>query len=243
MKLKYIIRFSLSLLFLLLIVSGLLFSLEISIREIFQLKINWLELSSDFINSFLRVTITAIIAWILAIIMGKLLYSFSWLKIIALPSLNFIRHISPYAWLPVAIIWFGLGETPAAAIMLTALFFPAVIMTTELYEQVQPEYREEAQMCGATGWQVFQAVEIPLLKIEFINLFRILWGLGWTTVIAVEMLGVNNGLGFRLLDFRYLLQYENMVIYLIVMGTTGIVIDHLLLLLVENSGGKNRTRI
>ena len=192
----------------------------------------------DFVYSFLRVTIMAIFAWFTAIIIGKLLYSFSWLKIIALPSLNFIRHISPYAWLPVAIIWFGLGETPAAAIMFTALFFPAVIMTTELYEQVQTEYREEAQICGATGWQVFSLVEIPLLKVELINLFRILWGLGWTTVIAVEMLGVNNGLGFRLLDFRYLLQYENMVLYLIVMGTAGIVIDHLLLRWVRNIQGR-----
>ena len=182
----------------------------------------------------------AIVAWISAIIIGKLLYSFSWLKIITLPSLNFIRHISPYAWLPVAIIWFGLGETPAAAIMFTALFFPAVIMTTEQYEQVQIEYREEANICGATGWQVFSLVEIPLLKTEFINLFRILWGLGWTTVIAVEMLGVKQGLGFRLLDFRYLLQYENMVVYLLLMGTTGIVVDHLLLQSVKSNQRINR---
>ena len=234
---KYIIRFCLSLFFLLLIVAGLLFSLEISLEDIFQLKINWNEMSADFLYSFLRVTLTAIVAWISAIIIGKLLYSFSWLKVITLPSLNFIRHISPYAWLPVAIIWFGLGETPAAAIMFTALFFPAVIMTTELYKQVQTEYREEANICGATGWQVFSLVEIPLLKTEFINLFRVLWGLGWTTVIAVEMLGVKQGLGFRLLDFRYLLQYENMVVYLLLMGTTGIVVDHLLMLSVKKYMG------
>ena len=237
---KYIIRFCLSLFFLLLIVAGLLFSLEISLEDIFQLKINWNEMSSDFLYSFLRVTLTAIVAWISAIIIGKLLYSLSWLKVITLPSLNFIRHISPYAWLPVAIIWFGLGETPAAAIMFTALFFPAVIMTTEQYEQVQIEYREEANICGATGWQVFSLVEIPLLKTEFINLFRILWGLGWTTVIAVEMLGVKQGLGFRLLDFRYLLQYENMVVYLLLMGTTGIVVDHLLLQSVKGNLRPNR---
>jgi len=235
---KYIIRFCLSLFFLLLIVAGLLFSLEISLEDIFQLKINWNEMSADFLYSFLRVTLTAIVAWISAIIIGKLLYSFSWLKVITLPSLNFIRHISPYAWLPVAIIWFGLGETPAGAIMFTALFFPAVIMTTELYEQVQTEYREEAQICGATGWQVFSLVEIPLLKVEFINLFRILWGLGWTTVIAVEMLGVKQGLGFRLLDFRYLLQYENMVFYLLLMGSAGIMIDHILLHWVKNIQGR-----
>jgi NitT/TauT family transport system permease protein len=226
---KYIIKFCLSLLFLGLIFAGLLTSLEISAKEIIMSKIDWQIMFIDFLYSFIRVTCAAFIAWIAAIVIGKLLHFSYWLKSITLPALNFIRHISPYAWLPIAIIWFGLGETPAAAILLTALFFPAVIMTTEIYEQVQKEYKEEARINGASDMQVFLLVELPLLKVEFINLFRILWGLGWTTVIAVEMLGVKQGLGFRLLDFRYLLQYENMVIYLLLMGSSGILIDHLLL--------------
>ena len=234
---KYIIRFCLSLLFLGCIFAGLLTSLELTAKDIILTKIDWLIMFTDFLYSFIRVTATAFIAWIAAIIIGKLLYSSYWLKAIALPAINFIRHISPYAWLPLAIIWFGLGETPAAAILLTAIFFPAVIMTTEIYEQVQKEYKEEARINGASAMQLFLLVELPLLKVEFINLFRILWGLGWTTVIAVEMLGVKQGLGFRLLDFRYLLQYENMVIYLIVMGSSGILIDHLLLSIIK-SGNK-----
>ncbi|MCF7911944.1 MAG: ABC transporter permease subunit [Candidatus Cloacimonetes bacterium] len=225
---KYITRSFLSLLFLALMIFGLLLSLNIPARNVLQPEIDWRIMLTDFFYSFIRVTLTALTAWITAIFIGKLLYSCPWLKAITMPALNLIRHISPYAWLPIAIIWFGLGEAPAAAILLTALFFPAVIMTAENYESVLKEYREEAHICGADAWQIFTLVEIPVLKAQFINLLRILWGLGWTTVIAVEMLGVKNGLGFRLLDFRYLLQYENMLIYILIMGCAGIIVDNLL---------------
>jgi len=231
---KCIIKSSLSALFLLLILSCLIISLKITPADLQKTRIDLNSVFTDFIFSFLRVTIIALVAWVAAIFLGKLLHSILWLKILFLPAINFIRHISPFAWLPFALIWFGLGETPAAFIMFTALFFPALILTAEIFDHILPEYSEEAYICGASAWQRFVFVELPLLKIEFINLFRILWGLGWTTVIAVEMLGVNQGLGYRLLDFRYLIQYDNMIVYLIIMGTTGIILDHLLLLLINN---------
>ncbi|MCF7918565.1 MAG: ABC transporter permease subunit [Candidatus Cloacimonetes bacterium] len=226
---KSIIRSSLSILLLLLILSAMLVSLKITPSGLLHTKLEIRIVISDILISFLRVTIIAIIAWLAAIFLGKLLHQLHWLKIMFLPAVNFIRHISPFAWLPFALIWFGLGETPAAFILFTALFFPAIIMTTEMFEQIPVEYIEEAHICGASNWQKYIFVELPLLKTEFINLFRVLWGLGWTTVIAVEMLGVKNGLGFRLLDFRYLLQYENMIVYLIIMGGVGILVDYLLL--------------
>ncbi len=74
---------------------------------------------------------------------------------------------------------------------------------------------------------------MPLIVGSLFNLFRIIWGLGWATIIAVEMLGVNSGLGFRLLDFRYLLKYPDMLFYVIIMGTIGIFIDYLLRIFIE----------
>ena len=76
-------------------------------------------------------------------------------------------------------------------------------------------------------------MELPLSFISFLNLFRIIWGLGWSVIIAAEMLGVYSGLGFRLLDFRYLLQYPQMLIYFVVMGSVGILFDWILRKIVE----------
>jgi len=190
-------------------------------------------LVADLLYSFFRVTLSALAATIAAIFGGKMISSYPVLHQLLIPVINFIRHISPFAWLPFALIWFGLGEAPAFFILFIALFFPAMIMSIELYDQIPLEFLEEASICGADSNQIFFLIEIPLLKIQYLNLYRILWGVGFTTVIAVEMLGVDQGMGFRLLDFRYLLKYEQMIIYLVIMGLTGIAVDHFLLRYVQ----------
>jgi len=101
-----------------------------------------------------------------------------------------------------------------------------------ILSNIPREYLEEAQVLGASKLQIFLKIEIPLSLTDFLNTFRIIWGLGWTTIIAVEMLGVNSGLGFRLLDFRYLMNYSAMIIYIIIMGSIGILIDYLLRILI-----------
>jgi NitT/TauT family transport system permease protein len=206
----------------------LIFSLDLNISQVLNSRIDLRLLITDLWFSVLRVTLSALTALFLAIFSGRIIAHFISLRLLLVPVVNFIRHISPFAWLPFALIWFGLGEAPACFIMFIALFFPALIMTIELYDQIPAEFIEEASICGASAGQVFFLIEIPLLKIRFINMFRILWGLGFTTVIAVEMLGVDRGMGFRLLDLRYLLKYEDMIIYLITMGITGIAVDYLL---------------
>ncbi|MBN1327564.1 MAG: ABC transporter permease subunit, partial [Candidatus Cloacimonetes bacterium] len=87
---------------------------------------------------------------------------------------------------------------------------------------------DEAAVAGASFWQTAVKIEFPLNLINFLNLFRMLWGLAWATIIAAEMLGVRNGLGFRLLDLRYLLKYSEMLIYLGIMGIIGVCTDKLL---------------
>ena len=84
---------------------------------------------------------------------------------------------------------------------------------------------DEAAVNGTHGFNLFWHIEMPLALPKLVYSFRILWGLGWGTIVAAEMLGVTSGLGFRLLDYRYLLKYENMVIYLLVMGVMGVLLD------------------
>jgi len=214
------------LLFLLLIF--LFFSLKIPFFEILDFDFSFRNLITDVLLSFFRVLATTLLAMVAGIILGYLFFHFKFLNKLFMPSINFIRHISPFAWLPFAIVWFGLGETPIAFIMFITLFFPSLIAATDIFSNIPREYFDEAEVSGANKFQIFSAIEIPLTIPNFINLFRIIWGLGWSTIIAAEMLGVSSGLGFRLLDFRYLLKYKNMLHYLIIMGTLGIIIDYCL---------------
>ena len=117
--------------------------------------------------------------------------------------------------------------------MFITLFFPTLIASISTFSDIPSEYLDEAQVSGANQFQIFFRIELPLIIGSLFNLFRIIWGLGWATIIAVEMLGVNSGLGFRLLDFRYLLKYPDMLFYVIIMGTIGIFIDYLLRIFIE----------
>ena len=216
--------------FLLMIILLLLlaFSLKISINELFDFDFSISTAISDLLISFCRVSFIAIISWTLGILGGYLIYHNSVLNSLFLPTINFVRNISPFAWLPFAIVWFGLGEAPVAFIMFITLFFPTLIAASDNFSNISRDYIDEAKVSGASQSQLFLKIELPLSFISLINLFRIIWALGWATIIAAEMLGVKSGLGFRLLDFRYLLQYPKMLYYLIIMGVSGVFIDFLL---------------
>jgi NitT/TauT family transport system permease protein len=213
-------------------------SLGISYQDILESNISISLLISDIVISFLRVTIIAIVAWIIGILGGYLLHYSKSVTNLFLPIINFIRHISPFAWLPFAIIWFGLGEGPVIFIMFITLFFPSLIAASGHFSSLPHEYLDEGYVLGASPLQMFLHIELPLTLPSLLNLFRIIWGLGWTVIIAAEMLGVSNGMGFRLLDFRYLLKYPEMLIYFIIMGFTGILVDSILKILINSYNRK-----
>jgi len=215
-------------------IGGLILAIFLSALSI-SLQVSWSDwqkmafspnlLVSDFTTSFLRVTAAALAAAFFGIIGGYLLRYFPKFEQCAAPLIHFVRHISPFAWLPFAILWFGLGEFPIAFILFITLFFPMLVGSHALFSEIEQAYLDEACVCGAGFWQMFWYVELPLTGIGLLNLFRIHWGLGWATVVAAEMLGVQSGLGFRLLDFRYLLQYPQMLVYFMAMGVGGVGVD------------------
>ena len=221
-------------LFVLILFIVLALSLGISYKDILESRVSISLLISDLVISFLRVTIIAIIAWLTGILGGYLLHYSASLNNLFLPIINFIRHISPFAWLPFAIIWFGLGEGPVTFIMFITLFFPTLIAASGHFSSLPHEYLDEGHVLGASQVQMFLHIELPLTLPSLLNLFRIIWGLGWTVIIAAEMLGVSSGMGFRLLDFRYLLKYPEMLIYFIIMGFTGILVDSFLKILINS---------
>ena len=185
-------------------------------------------LPGDIFSSVMRVIVAATVAWLACIAFGMLLHRYRKLYQICLPAINFIRQISPFVWLPFAIIFIGLGELPIAVVLFIAMFFPGVIMMYETIESFPQDVYEEALTSGANHWQIFFSIKLPILWGQIVNILRILWSVGWSTVIAAEMLGISRGLGFRLLDFRYLMEYKYMLVYILVIGCIGIFSDLLI---------------
>lgn len=183
---------------------------------------------TDLVHSLLRVLISTLIAWICSIGTGVLLHKVRCSYRLLLPVINFFRQISPFVWLPFAIMLVGLGELPLGIVMFAAMFFPGVIMVFEVLDAFPRDVYEEAVTSGANTVQLLLEIELPVLWKQLVNVFRLLWSVGWSTVIAAEMLGVSKGLGFRLLDFRYLLDYKMMLVYILIIGVIGIASDRLI---------------
>ncbi|MDD2229479.1 MAG: ABC transporter permease subunit [Candidatus Cloacimonetes bacterium] len=190
--------------------------------------INSALLLSDITVSFCRVLSWTLISWFVGMAIGYACYRYKKFEFLALPLVNFIRHISPFCWLPLIIIVAGIGEISVGITLLISLTFHAVIVTLELLRSLPKIVLEQARLDGATGWALFFQIELPICLSGAIDIFRVLWGVGWSVVIAAEMLGVSSGLGYRLLDFRYLLRYREMLVYIAIIGVIGVASDYLL---------------
>ncbi len=186
------------------------------------------QLLTDMSVSFGRVLAPSLLAWGLALCVGRGLLYFHRIYLLVLPLINFIRHISPFAWLPFCIVWFGLGELPIFFVMFISLFFPLLIASIDNFLSLHINFHEEARVLGADNWQILIYIELPILLPAFIAQFRVAWGLGWSAIIAAEMLGVASGMGFRLLDYRYQLDFGGMIAYLFITGLLGLLVDEIL---------------
>ena len=141
---------------------------------------------------------------------------------------RFVRQISPFAWLPLIIMLYGIGEKAVFITLLISMTFSAVLICRGVYARIQKSILEEAYCSGSSGFSHYLHVVLPLSLPGFLGCFRSLWAIGWQTVIAAEMLGVSSGLGFRLLDFRFLYKYKEMLIYILFIGILGWIVDHVI---------------
>jgi len=175
--------------------------------------------------TILRVAIGTTLSWLCGLGLGFLCYRYRSVNQWMLPPVNFIRHIPALAWLPLIIVIAGIGEVAVGLVLLISMSFHGVIVSKEMFRKLPREQIEQARLDGANGFKLLWEIEIPLAAPGMIDLFRVLWGVGWSAVIAAEMLGVSSGMGFRLMDFRYLLRYQDMLIYITAIGLIGVIWD------------------
>jgi NitT/TauT family transport system permease protein/taurine transport system permease protein len=111
------------------------------------------------------------------------------------PAFLLLRPIPPLAWIPLAIVWLGLGDGAKILVILVAAFVPSLINTFTGVRQIEPHLREAAQMLGVRGWALVREVLIPgSLPMIFTGL-RLSLQASWTTLVAAELIGATYGLG------------------------------------------------
>jgi len=142
----------------------------------------------------------------------------------------FVRIFSPIpgvAWVPLAILWFGLGDRAAIFIIVAGAIFPILLNTVQGVRDVDANLVDAARTMGATRWQIIHRVMLPSLIPYLVTGFRTGLGFAWRVVIAAEMVGVPKGIGYMLAMGRSTGRTEITVVTMICLGAMMLVIEEL----------------
>jgi NitT/TauT family transport system permease protein len=183
------------------------------------------ELLRHVVASVFRVASGFALAVALGIPLGLALGSFAWLSALLNGAIQLLRPISPIAWLPVATLALGGGDLAAVFLIFLAAFFPIAVSTAAAVATVDLRYRRSAANFGVRGVDFARRVLVPAVLPAILTALRIAVGVAWLVVVAAEMLGVESGLGYLVLDARNQLRYDRVVAAMIVIGAIGLGID------------------
>jgi NitT/TauT family transport system permease protein len=186
------------------------------------------ELLHDALGSLYRVVvgfaIGAGLALPLGLLMGASRVAYAWFN----PMMQVLRPIPPIAYIPLAILWFGLGNAPAIFLIALGAFFPVLMNTIAGVRQVDGIYIRAARNLGANRRTMFMRVMLPAAVPYILSGMRIGVGTAFIVVIVSEMIAVNNGLGFRILEAREYFWSDKIIAGMISIGLLGLGIDALM---------------
>ena len=184
-------------------------------------------LHNHVIYSLYRVFLGYAIAVIIAVPLGLILGWSSGLRAIFNPLIEMFRPVPPLAWIPVSILWFGIGIKSAAFIIFLGVFFPVFLNTLSGVLSIHPIYIEAARTLNAKERDIFIKVLFPAaLPSVFVGM-RIGVGIGWMTLVAAEFTGIKSGygLGYMIMTARDIQRLDEIMAGMCVIGCIGFLID------------------
>ncbi len=148
------------------------------------------------------------------------------------PIFQMLRPISPIAWIPIAILWFGVGDVSPIFLIFISSVFPMIVQTTVGVHTIEQRYLRAAANFGVSRSTLFRQVVIPAVLPQIIVGMRIGLGVAWLVVVAAEMIALRSGLGYLIMDSRNAgNRYDLVVAAMIIIGLIGLLLDGLMRLL------------
>jgi NitT/TauT family transport system permease protein len=142
------------------------------------------------------------------------------------PVLQLLRPISPIAWIPIAIIFFGVGDAAAIFLIFLGAFFPIIVTCVNGVSNVPPMYRRAGRNFGLSAIELLRRVIFPAALPHIIVGLRIALGIAWLVVVAAEMIAVDSGLGYLVIDARNSgKRYDLVVAAMLLIGAIGLALD------------------
>lgn len=145
------------------------------------------------------------------------------------PIIQGLRPISPIAWIPIAILWFGIDDRAGIFLIFLSAFFPIAVGTTAAVRNISLVHQRSAANFGLKGIELFRRVVLPAAMPQIITSLRIALGVAWLVIVAAEMVGMDSGLGYLINDARNAgSRYDLVVATMLVIGVIGIILDLLI---------------
>ncbi|MCF8475928.1 MAG: ABC transporter permease [Pseudolabrys sp.] len=185
-------------------------------------------LISDVAASLKRVLGGFAIASVVAVPLALLMTFSRPVGLLLTPVITFLRPIPPIAWIPVAILWFGIGDPPSYFITSIAAFFPIFINSSAGGLSVRPEHTHAARSLGAGPRALFLRIYLPSAMPNIATGLRIGLGQSWMAVVTAELIAAQSGLGYMIQANRLALETGLVLVGMCVIGVLGAVMSYLL---------------
>ncbi len=178
------------------------------------------------VASLFRVTWGFALAAVIAIPLGLTIGWYRRAEMAFNPIIEVLRPISPLAWIPIAILWFGVGDLSAIFLIFLGCFFPLLLTAINAVRNIPAVYVNAGRNFGMSPAMVVSRVLYPAVVPQLIIGLRITLGVAWLVVVAAEMIAVDSGLGFLIVDARNAgNRYDLVVAGMVVIGVIGLLLD------------------
>jgi len=184
-----------------------------------------LGFTTDILNSVYRVMMGFVIAAIIGVPIGLIMGTFKVAEAFTEPMVGFIRYMPASAFIPLFILWLGIGDVEKIAIIFVGSFFQLVLMVAVVAKNVHKDLLETAYTLGAKRFQVIRKVLLPASLPGIVDTLRIIVGWAWTYIIVAELVASASGIGYMIISSQRMLRTGNIIFGILTIGMLGLITD------------------
>ena len=185
-----------------------------------------LSFTTDILNSVYRVMVGFVAAALIGVPIGLIMGTFKAAEAVTEPVVGFIRYMPASAFIPLFILWLGIGDIEKVAIIFVGSFFQLVLMVAVVAKNVHKDMLETAYTLGAKRFQVIRKVLLPASLPGIMDTLRIIIGWAWTYIIVAELVASASGIGYMIISSQRMLRTGNIIFGILTIGMLGLMTDY-----------------
>ncbi|MFC4777199.1 ABC transporter permease [Paenibacillus sp. GCM10023252] len=177
--------------------------------------------------SVFRVSAGFLLACLIGIPIGIFAGTFKYGEAFIEPPMEFIRYMPAVAFIPLIMVWAGIGEWAKILLIFIGCFFQLVLMVSDITRRVSHDLLHASFTLGASRWKAIETVLIPAIQPQLMNTLRLILGWAWTYLVVAELVAVNSGLGYAIMKAQRFLNTDQIFVGIIVIGLLGLISDRI----------------